>query len=86
MENRLAALRKGAQPSGGDPAASAADDPAHAADGSRNFEATTGPAMNPPSRGAPTSPAAPADPPSIRRRDPRTSVGVMLLDPMGRVT
>ena len=59
MENRLVALREGAQPSGGDPAAPAADDPAHAAAGSKVSEATTGPAMNPPSHGDPTNPAQP---------------------------
>ena len=59
MENRLTALREGAQPSGGDPAAPAADDPAHAAGGSKVSEATTGPAMNPPSQGDPTNPAQP---------------------------
>jgi hypothetical protein len=58
MENRLSALRQGAQPSGGDPAA-AADDPVHAAGGSKVSEATTGPAMNPPSQGDPTNPAQP---------------------------
>ena len=59
MENRLTALRQGAQPSGGDPAAAAADDPAHTAAGSKVSEATTGPAMNPPSHGDPTNPAQP---------------------------
>ena len=57
MENRLTALREGAQPSGGDPAASAADDPVHAASGSKVSEATTGPKINPPSQGDPTNPA-----------------------------
>ena len=57
MENRLTALREGAQPSGGDPAASAADDPVHAAGGSNVSEATTGPKINPPSQGDPTNPA-----------------------------
>jgi hypothetical protein len=59
MENRLASLRNGAQPSGGDPAAAAVDDPAHASTGSKVSEATTGPAMNPPSQGVPTNPAQP---------------------------
>lgn len=59
MENRLQSLREGAQPSGGDPAAPAADDPSHAAGGSKVSEATTGPAMNPPSQGDPTNPAQP---------------------------
>ena len=59
MRNRLASLKAGAQPSGGDPAAAAADDPQHAAGGSKVSEATTGPAMNPPSHGDPTNPAQP---------------------------
>jgi hypothetical protein len=59
MESRLSALRDGAQPSGGDPATPAADDPVHAAGGSKVSEATTGPAMNPPSQGDPTNPAQP---------------------------
>lgn len=59
MENRLAALRDGAQPSGGDPTAPASDDPVHAAGGSKVSEATSGPPMNPPSQGDPTNPAQP---------------------------
>jgi hypothetical protein len=59
MENRLSALRDGAQPSGGDPAAAAADDPVHAATTSRVSEATSGPPVNPPSQGDPTNPAQP---------------------------
>ncbi|MGY2084394.1 hypothetical protein [Blastococcus sp. SYSU DS0539] len=59
MENRLTSLREGAQPSGGDPAAAAADDPVHASTGSKVSEATTGPKMNPPSQGDPTNPAQP---------------------------
>ncbi|MGY1594900.1 hypothetical protein ACI79D_23245 [Geodermatophilus sp. SYSU D00708] len=59
MENRLSSLREGAQPSGGDPAAAAADDPVHAAAGSKVSEATSGPPMNPPSQGDPTNPAQP---------------------------
>ncbi len=59
MENRLSALRQGAQPSGGDPAAAAADDPAHASTGSQGSEATSGPPVNPPSQGDPTNPAQP---------------------------
>ncbi len=59
MENRLESLREGAQPSGGDPAAPAADDPSHAAGGSKVSEATTGPKMNPPSQGDPSNPAQP---------------------------
>ena len=41
MENRLQSLREGAQPSGGDPAAPAADDPSHAAGGSKVSEAVS---------------------------------------------
>jgi hypothetical protein len=59
MENRLTSLHEGAQPSGGDPAASAADDPVHAATGSKVSEATSGPPVNPPSQGDPTNPAQP---------------------------
>jgi hypothetical protein len=59
LRNRLAALREGAQPSGGDPAASAVDDPAHASTGSKVSEATSGPPVNPPSQGDPTNPAQP---------------------------
>jgi hypothetical protein len=59
MQNRLSSLKEGAQPSGGDPAAPAADDPTHAAGGSKVSEATSGPAMNPPSQGDPTNPAQP---------------------------
>jgi hypothetical protein len=59
MENRLASLKSGAQPSGGDPAAVGADAPAPASGGSKVSEATTGPAMNPPSHGDPTNPAQP---------------------------
>ncbi len=59
LTNRLTSLREGAQPSGGDPLAPAADDPVHAAGGSKVSEATTGPAMNPPSQGDPTNPAQP---------------------------
>ncbi len=59
MQNRLEALHQGAQPSGGDPAAPAAEHPAPAAAGSKVSEATTGPAMNAPSHGDPTNPAQP---------------------------
>ena len=59
MENRLSSLKAGAQPSGGDPAAVGADAPASAEGGSKVSEATSGPAMNPPSHGDPTNPAQP---------------------------
>jgi hypothetical protein len=59
MENRLSSLRDGAQPSGGDPAAAAADDPSHASTTSKVSEATSGPPINPPSQGDPTNPSQP---------------------------
>jgi hypothetical protein len=59
MENRLTSLRAGAEPSGGDPTAPAADDPVPAAAGSKVSEATSGPPVNPPSQGDPTNPAQP---------------------------
>ena len=59
MENRLSSLKAGAQPSGGNPAASGADAPPPASGGSKASEATTGPAINPPSAGDPTNPAQP---------------------------
>ncbi|MGY1653644.1 hypothetical protein [Geodermatophilus sp. SYSU D01119] len=59
MENRLRSLHEGAQPSGGDPAAPAADDPVAASAGSKVSEATTGPKINPPSQGDPTNPGQP---------------------------
>ncbi|MGY1610117.1 MULTISPECIES: hypothetical protein [unclassified Geodermatophilus] len=59
MENRLESLHEGAQPSGGDPASAAADDPVHASAGSKVSQATSGPPMNPPSQGDPTNPAQP---------------------------
>jgi hypothetical protein len=59
MQNRLTSLRAGAQPSGGDPAAAASDDPVQAAGGSKVSEATSGPPINPPSQGDPTNPAQP---------------------------
>lgn len=59
MQHRLNSVAAGAQPSGGDPAAPAADDPTHASAGSRVSEATSGPPVNPPSQGDPTNPAQP---------------------------
>jgi hypothetical protein len=59
LENRLTSLHEGAQPSGGDPAAAAADDPVHGAGGSKVSQATSGPPINPPSHGDPTNPAQP---------------------------
>ena len=59
IQNRLGALQSGAQPSGGDPDAPVLDNAGEAASGSKVSEATTGPAMNPPSQGVPTNPAQP---------------------------
>jgi hypothetical protein len=59
MNHRLTSVKAGAQPSGGDPAAPAADDPVAAAGGSKVSEATSGPPVNPPSQGDPTNPAQP---------------------------
>ena len=59
MQHRLSGLADGTQPSGGDPAAVGADAPPPAAGGSKASEATSGPAMNPPSHGDPTNPAQP---------------------------
>ncbi len=58
MESRLAGLADGAEPSGGDPAATGADAPPPAAGGSQVSEATSGPPINPPSQGDPTNPRA----------------------------
>ena len=57
MENRLSALKDGAQPSGGDPAAAAPDAPAAAAGGRRCPRRPSGPPVNPPSHGDPTNPS-----------------------------
>jgi hypothetical protein len=59
MESRLAGLREGAQPSGGDPAAPAPEAAPAPAGGSKVSEATSGPPINPPSQGDPTNPAQP---------------------------
>jgi hypothetical protein len=60
LRNRLSALESGAQPSGGDPAADFTPEAGEpVAGGSKVSEATTGPAMNPPSQGDPTNPAQP---------------------------
>jgi hypothetical protein len=59
MENRMSSLKAGAQPSGGDPSAAGADAPPAPDSGSKVSEATSGPAMNPPSHGDPTNPAQP---------------------------
>ena len=59
LENRLTSLHEGAESSGGDPAAAAADDPGQTAGGSKVSEATSGPPVNPPSHGDPTNPTQP---------------------------
>ena len=59
MQHRLSSVEAGAQPSGGDPAAPAADDPVAVGTGSKVSEATSGPPVNPPSQGDPTNPAQP---------------------------
>ena len=59
MESRLDGLAQGAEPSGGDPAATGAEAPPPAAGGSKLSADTTGPAINPPSQGDPTNPAQP---------------------------
>jgi len=59
MQHRLGSLKEGAQPSGGDPAATGADDPVATSAGSKVSEATSGPPVNPPSQGDPTNPAQP---------------------------
>jgi len=59
MESRLAGLKDGAQPSGGNPTATGADAPPAPEGGSKASEATSGPPVNPPSQGDPTNPAQP---------------------------
>src|SRR3712207_9208048 len=56
MESRLARLADGAEPSGGDPAATGAAAPPPAAGGSQVSEATSGPPINPPTHGDTTNP------------------------------
>ena len=58
-ENRLTELEQGAQPSGGDPAGPTPEAPPGVAAGSKVSEATTGPAVNPPTGGDPTNPTQP---------------------------
>jgi hypothetical protein len=59
LQNRLTALKEGAQPSGGNPNEVAPEAPPPPAGGSQVSEATSGPPMNPPSHGDPTNPAQP---------------------------
>ena len=57
--HRADELRAGAEPSGGDPAASAPEAAPAAAGGSAVSGATTGPVNNPTSQGVPTNPGQP---------------------------
>ena len=63
MENRMSSLKAGAQPSGGNPAASTPESTPESAPspdgGSKASEATSGPPVNPPPHGDPTTPAQP---------------------------
>ncbi|NHC45692.1 hypothetical protein [Motilibacter aurantiacus] len=59
MRHRLEQLQAGAEPSGGDPLATAAEAPPAAAGGSPVSGATTGPVVNPPTGGDPTNPTQP---------------------------
>ena len=59
MENRLEGLRRGDQPSGGDPAAAAPEAAPAPGTGSQVSPATTGPVANPTSHGDPTNPGQP---------------------------
>ena len=59
LENRLGALRAGAEPSGGSPTAPAPSAAPPPEGGSAVSPATTGPKVNPPSQGVPTNPAQP---------------------------
>ncbi|MCU1512055.1 MAG: hypothetical protein JWO34_1895 [Arthrobacter sp.] len=57
LENRLAALQNGAEPSG--PTAPDTPEASQTQQGSRVSPATSGPPLNPPSHGDPTNPAQP---------------------------
>ena len=59
LENRLEALRNGAQPSQGDPLAATPEMQDAPPGGSVAGPATQGPPVNPPSHGDPTNPAQP---------------------------
>ena len=59
MESRLTSLKNGAQPSGGNPAATGADTPPPPHGGSKAAEATAGPPVNPPAHGDLTNPSQP---------------------------
>ncbi|MEV5428036.1 hypothetical protein [Streptomyces sp. NPDC052701] len=59
LRTRLEELREGAEPSGGSPLAPAPEHAPAADTGSAVSPVTSGPAMNPPSHGAPENPAQP---------------------------
>ena len=60
LDNRLAALRAGATPAGGDPTSGSDPEIAPSAgSASRVSPETQGPPVNPPSQGVPTNPAQP---------------------------
>jgi hypothetical protein len=59
MQNRLAALKDGAQPSGGDPGAASPETADSTVGGSKASEATAGPPVNPPAHGDPSNPSQP---------------------------
>jgi hypothetical protein len=59
MTHRLDELKAGAQPSGGAPDAPQPEHAPAPSGGSEVSEATSGPAMNPPSHGDPTNPGQP---------------------------
>ena len=59
MTHRLDELKAGAQPSGGAPDSPQPEHAGAPSGGSPVSEATTGPAMNPPSHGDPTNPGQP---------------------------
>jgi len=59
MNDRLAKLRAGAQPSGGAPDAAQPEHAPAAAGGSEVSAATSGPPVNPPAHGDPTNPSQP---------------------------
>ncbi|SEP17706.1 hypothetical protein [Trujillonella endophytica] len=59
MRHRLASVKAGEKPSGGDPAAHGSADPASTPAGSKVSAATTGPPVDPPAHGDLTNPSQP---------------------------
>lgn len=59
LEQRLAALREGAEPSGGSPTGEQPESAPPPTGKSQASPETTGPPVNPPSQGDPTNPAQP---------------------------